>query len=165
MAYARLVFWGVVLMGICCFAAPAAASTAAQQPAAPAKPVADKPVEKPVDRTTAVAVEHEGTDTLGAKLAFQLKGTFNSSSLFTLTDKDQPKLRLFIATKEEFPSRPHIASVYSLVWAFSQGEGTLNFLLAREVGVVDAGELEALVAKTAEYTDGIAAKYSYLFNK
>ena len=133
--------------------------------AAPAAPVPDKPAVVDADRATAVAVEHEGTDTLGAKMAFQLKGAFNASSLFTLTDKDVPKLKVFITTVEEFPSRPHIASAYSIVWAFSQGEGTLNFLLAREVGLVMAEDLDALVAKTAERTDGIAAKYGYLFAK
>ena len=137
----------------------------AQEPAAQGKPLADKPARDPVNHSTAVTLEHEGTDTLGAKLAFQLKGTFNTSSLFTLTDKDEPKLKLFITTTAEFPSRPHIASVYSIVWAFSQGEGTLNFLLAREVGVADAGELDAIVAKTAERTDGIAVRYGYLFAK
>ena len=133
--------------------------------AAPAKPVADKPAEVKTDRTTAVAVDHEGTDTLGAKLAFQLKGAFNGSSLFTLTEKDAPKLKVVITTAAEFPSRPNIASVYSVVWAFSQAEGTLSFMLAREVGVVNAEDLDALIAKIAERTDGIAAKYSYLFKK
>ncbi|CAK7028915.1 MAG: hypothetical protein DELT_02697 [Desulfovibrio sp.] len=141
----------------------APASFAAEQ--APAKPVADKPAEVKPDRATAVAVEHEGTDTLGAKLAFQLKSTVNASSLFTLTEKDAPKLKVVLTTAAEFPARPHIASVYSVVWAFSQAEGTLSFMLAREVGVVSAEDLDALVAKIAERTDGIAAKYSYLFKK
>ena len=128
-------------------------------------PVADKPVAVQVDRSTAVMVEHEGTDTLGAKFAFQLKGAFNTSSLFTLTELDAPKLKVFITTAAEFPSRPQIASVYSIAWAFSQAEGTLSFLLAREVGVVSAEEVDFLVARTAERTDGFAAKYAYLFAK
>lgn len=146
------------------FAAPAMAVEAADKPVA-AKPVADKPAAVQADRTTPVMVDHEGTDTLGAKFAFQLKGTFNTSSLFTLTEKDTPKLKVFVTTTAEFPSRPHIASAYSVVWAFSQAEGTLSFLLAREVGLVTAEELDALIARIAERTDGIAAKYSYLFVK
>ena len=154
-----------VLMAVTalCFVSPAAAVTA-EQPAA-AKPVADTPAPVKADRTTAVMVEHEGTDTLGAKFAFQLKGTFNTSSLFTLSEKDAPKIKVLIATTAEFPSRPNIASAYSIIWAFSQAEGTLNFLLAREVGLATAEELDSLVAKTAERTDGIAAKYAYLFSK
>lgn len=138
---------------------------AAQAPApAASKPVADKPAAA-VDRTTPVAVEHEGTDTLGTKYAFALKSAFNASSLFSLSANDAPKLKVFISTVAEFPSRPNIASAYSIVWTFSQAEGTLSFLLAREVGLVTPEELDALVAKTAEHTDGIAAKYGYLFAK
>ena len=152
---------------VLCLALPVSAAqtgNGADRPAA-AKPVADKPVAAQADRATAVMVDHEGTDTLGAKFAFQLKGTFNTSSLFTLSEKDVPKLKVFITTTAEFPSRPGIASAYSVVWAFSQAEGTLSFLLAREVGLVTAEELDALVAGIAERTDGIAAKYAYLFAK
>lgn len=156
----RSIFFSVMFAASMLFAQAALAAEAA-----PAKPVPDKPAAAAPDRTTAVNVEHEGTDTLGAKLAFQLKGIFNSSSLFTLTEKDAPKLKVFITTVEEFPSRPHIASAYSIVWAFSQAEGTLSFLLAREVGLLTAEELDALAAKIAERTDGMAAKYGYLFAK
>jgi hypothetical protein len=154
------VFSFAVVVAALCFA-PVCSAT---EPA-PAKPVADKPAKVKMDRTTSVMVEHEGTDTLGAKLAFQLKGAFNASSLFTLTEKDAPKLKVIITTASEFPSRPHIASVYSAIWAFSQADGTLSFLLAREVGVVNADDLDALIAKIAERTDGVASKYSYLFKK
>ena len=145
------------------FAFPVSAAQPGDSPAAP-QSVADKPVTQP-DRTTAVMVEHEGTDTLGAKLAFQLKGLFNTSSLFTLTGKDVSKIKVFLTTTAEFPSRPHIASVYSVTWTFSQAEGTLSFLLTRDVGLVTPEELDSLVATIAERTDGIAAKYAYLFSK
>ena len=163
MRFLHITAYCLAVAALLCFASPVHAATNAQ-PAA-ANPVADKPVDVKVDRTTAVMVEHEGTDTLGAKFAFQLKGLFNTSSLFTLSEKDVPKLKVFISTVEEFPGRPNIASAYSIVWAFSQAEGTLSFLLAREVGLATAEELDALVAKTAERTDGIAAKYAYLFAK
>ncbi|MDL2209434.1 hypothetical protein LJC26_01330 [Desulfovibrio sp. OttesenSCG-928-O18] len=156
----RFLFRVVAIVAVFCISPSAFAA----QPTV-GSPVADKPANVKVDRTTAVMVEHEGTDTLGAKLAFQLKGTFNASSLFTLTEKDAPKLKVLLSTAEEFPSRPNIASIYSLTWAFSQGEGTLSFLLAREVGLITAEELDALILKIAERTDGIAAKYSYLFSK
>lgn len=165
MRYARMFLFSLAVMTLCFAASPVArAASSAAQPVAGA-PVADKPVAVQADRTTAVMVEHEGTDTLGAKFAFQLKGAFNTSSLFTLSEKDAPKLKVFITTTAEFPSRPNIASAYSIVWAFSQAEGTLSFLLARDVGLVSAEELDSLVAKTAERTDGFAAKYAYLFTK
>lgn len=134
----------------------------AAAPQQPATPVADKPAAT-ANRSTAVAVEHEGTDTLGAKLAFQLKGVFNSSSLFTLSEKDGPKIKVLLSTVAEFPSRPNLASAYAVVWVFSQADGTLSFTLARDVGVVTADDLDALVAKIAERTDGVAVKYGYLF--
>ena len=134
----------------------------AATPQAPGKPVADKPAVT-ADRSTAVAVDHEGTDTLGAKMAFQLKGVFNSSSLFTLSEKDGPKIKVLLSTVAEFPSRPNLASAYAVVWVFSQADGTLSFTLARDVGVVTAEDLDALVAKLAERTDGVAVKYGYLF--
>jgi len=161
-----LCFSLVALLALC-LATPAIAAVAADsgdKPAA-AKPVADKPAAAQADRRTPVMVEHEGTDTLGAKLAFELKGVFNTSSLFTLTEKDAPKLKVFLSTTAEFPARPNIASAYSAVWAFSQADGTLSFLLAREVGLVGADELGALIVRLAKQTDGIAAKYAYLFTK
>lgn len=159
--YTRSLVLAIMLLGLAVFAAPYA--QAANAPSA--KPVADKPAAVKADRSIPVMVEHEGTDTLGAKFAFQLKGAFNVSSLFTLTEKDEPKIKVLISTVAEFPARPSIASAYSVVWAFSQADGTLNFLLFREVGLVTPEELDALVTKVAERTDGVAAKYAYLFAK
>ena len=156
--------WGLTALLILLVAVPAFAAQSGDTPAA-VQTVADTPAHVQTDRTTAVLVEHEGTDTLGAKLAFQLKETFNTSSLFTLTGKDGPKIKVYLSTAAEFPARPHIASAYSVVWAFSQADGTLSFLLAHDVGFVFAEELGGLVAKLAERTDGIAAKYAYLFAK
>lgn len=157
---ARYVLFCLALAGSLALAPLALAA----QPPAAGKTVPDKPAAV-VDRTTPVMVEHEGADTLGAKFAFQLKSLFNSSSLFSLTDKDEPKLKVLIATAEEFPSRPHIASVYSITWTFSQADGTLSFFLAHEVGVTTNEDLDAFVTKVASRADGMAAKYSYLFTK
>ena len=126
------------------------------------KAVADKPAPN-VDRAVQVAVELEGTDSLGARLAFRLKDTFNASSLFVLSEKDAPKIRVLLSTTPEFPSRPSVGSAYSVVWVFSQSEGTLRHYLAREVGVVTAEGVDDLVAHIAERTDGISVRYGYLF--
>lgn len=134
----------------------------AQAAEAAPKAVADKPAPN-VDRAVQVAVELEGTDSLGARLAFRLKDTFNASSLFVLSEKDAPKIRVLLSTTPEFPSRPPVGSAYSVVWVFSQSEGTLRHYLAREVGVVTAESVEDLVAHIAERTDGISVRYGYLF--
>jgi hypothetical protein len=140
-----------------------ASPTLAAAPQA-ARPLPDKPAAT-VDRSSAVAVEHEGSDTLGAKLAFQLKELFNSSSLFKLTETDAPKIKVLLSTTPEFPSRPGLASAYAVVWVFSPSENLLSFTLAREVGVVGADDLDALAARLAERSDGVAVKYGYLFKK
>jgi hypothetical protein len=146
---------------LACIALTAAGTPARAAEGAVGGVIADTPAVA-ASRTTAVTVEHEGTDTLGSKLSFEVKGLFNRSSLFTLSEQDEPKLRLLLSTTSEFPARPAIASAYTAVWTFSQGEGTLSFYLAREVGLADADGLDALVAHLAEKTDGIAVKYRYL---
>jgi len=121
---------------------------------------------KPADiaqRNTPIAVEMEGSDSIGSKLATRLKEAFNASNLFTLSAKDTPKLRVLIATTPEFPSRPAVGSAYCVVWLFSQSEGTLRHFLMREVGVVSADNVDALAAQLVERTDGLAVRYGYLF--
>lgn len=147
------------------FSAPcqgAAPEVPAQAPAAP-----DTPRIMP-DRTTQVSVEVVGSDSLGARFSTRLKERFNQSSLFRLrmdNDKSAPELRLLINTASEFPSRPSVGSVYGVCWVFRENKDYLGFLLAREVGTVNADDMDALVDKLVERTDGIAAKYNYLWNK
>jgi hypothetical protein len=108
-------------------------------------------------------VELEGTDSIGARLGMRLKEAFNGSNLFSLTDKDMPKMRLLVSTQSEFPGRPGVGSVYSICWTFTQGEGYLGYLLAREVGTLTYEEIDALVNRLVERTDGLSVKYSNLW--
>lgn len=127
------------------------------------KPVADKPA-KSTERRTVVAVIHEGSDSIGARLATRLKEVFNASNLFQLNDKDVPKVRLLVTTQPEFSTRPAVGSVYSIVWIFSQSDAHLGYLLSREMGTLSMEDVDGLVNQVIERTDGIAVKYSYLFN-
>ncbi len=141
------------------------AMAATPQNPQPGKPVQDAPGPSP-DRTTVVSVSVDGTDSLGARLSTRLKERFNQSSLFRLNtdeEKDNPELRLLLNTAPEFPSRPSVGSVYGVCWVFSHGKGYLGYLLAREVGTVNADDLDTLVDKLVERTDGIAAKYGNLW--
>jgi hypothetical protein len=131
--------------------------------AAEAASVPDKPTQA-VERRTPIAVEHEGTDSTGARLATCIKEAFNSSNLFLLTEKDSPKIRLLLSTVAEFPSRSGLGSAYAAVWVFSQSEATLRHYLLREVGVITPDEVNDLAAKLKERTDGLAIRYGYLFN-
>ena len=124
-------------------------------------PLPDTP--KPItERNTPIAVEFEGTDSLGSRLTTRVKEVFNASNLFSLTDKDTPKLRLLISSTPEFPSRPGVGSAYSVVWVFSQSEATLRHYLTREVGVLTPDEVNDVAAKLIERTDALAARYGYL---
>ena len=143
----------------------ALAANAPATPAAPQKPVPDKP-EPARDRMTVVSVQADGTDSLGARLTTRLKERFNQSNLFSLTDeqgKDGARMVILLSTAEEFPSRKGLGSVYAVCWTFSQGNDYLNLLLGREVGTVGNDNLDALVDKLVERTDGIAAKYGKLW--
>ena len=131
-------------------------------PQPPAKAQPDTPV-KTETRSTAVAVIHEGADTIGARLAMRLKERFNASNLFKLEEKDLPKMRLLLRTMEEFPSRAGIGSVYSITWVFSQSEGHLAYLLERDAGVLTMEGVDALTDSLVQRTDGIGVKYGYLF--
>lgn len=155
-------FFKIFFIFVFLSAAPLAALAAAPQAG---KPVEDAPRAAP-DRTTIISVHLDGSDSLGSRLATKLKERFNQSSLFRLNsdeERDEPELRLLLNTAPEFPSRPGIGSVYGVCWIFSQGKGYLGYLLAREIGTVNGEDMDALVDKLVERTDGIAAKYSNLW--
>lgn len=115
------------------------------------------------ERHAPVSVEHEGVDSIGARLSTRLKELFNSSNLFKLEDSDIPKFRVLISTVPEFADRPGVGSAYSIVYVFSQSENTLRHYLARDVGVLTPDEVNDLAAKIIERTDGLAVRYGYLF--
>ena len=84
----RRLFCPALLIFTLC-AVPALAAEAPKQKT----PLPDTP--KPItERNTPIAVEFEGTDSLGSRLTTRVKEVFNASNLFSLTDKDTPKLRL-----------------------------------------------------------------------
>lgn len=128
------------------------------------KKIMDSPA-KVSGRSTSVWIEHAGADTVGGKLAFRVKELCNSSSLFVLTQKDTPKLTLLMTSLSEFPSRPEIGSAVSVVWVYSESEGTLKSYLGRDVLLVSDNNVQAVAQRLAERTDGMAVKYSYLFEK
>lgn len=114
---------------------------------------------------TPIAVEHKGTDTIGIRLAYQLKEIFNTSSLFALNDKDAPKLLMLITTESEFPDRPSAGSIYSVIWVYSEGSNMLGSYLAHEIGVATRDEPADLAARLAERSSGLAARHAYIFKK
>ncbi len=114
-------------------------------------------------RSTQVSVSHEGTDTIGIQLATRLKELFNASNLFQLNEENEPKVRLVLTSKAEFKDRPHVGSVYSLLWVFSQSDSNLGYLLAQDVDVLSSEDVNDIATKIVNRTDGLATKYGYLF--
>ena len=111
---------------------------------------------------TPVYIEYEGTDTIGANLAFQLRERFNTSSLFLLTDKERPKFVLLLRTVPEFECRPGAGSVYAVTWLYFEKKTTYNSYLQQELGVITADSLDSAVTRIVELTTGVAARYGSL---
>ena len=123
-AYLRSLALGLALL------LPAVPAFAADAPAKTDAAIPDKPT-RITERNTPVAVEYEGNDSIGSRLATRVKETLNSSNLFSLTDKDTPKIRILIATQPEFKDRPGVGSAYAVVWVFSQSENILRHYLTK----------------------------------
>ncbi|MFP5257701.1 MAG: hypothetical protein ACLGQH_01640 [Acidobacteriota bacterium] len=141
-----------------------AKSKPAQPQAAPSAPeAAPKKADEGVVKKTPVAIDHDDADPVGARLAYRLKELLGRSSLMAPTNKDEKKLVLVIKTKEEFPGRPNLCSIYSVSWLFSSREGSLKYFLASEAGIVDASSVDQTAEALLGRTDKLAATYGYLF--
>ncbi len=148
----------VLALALSLFCLPAFSAAYAED----AKPLADTPL-KLTQRSTPVAVEHSGTDNLGAQLSTSVKERLNGSNLFLLEEKDVPKFRILLSTKSEFEGRPNLGSVYAVVWVFSLSDTTLRHFLLREVGILAPEDVNSVAAKIIEQTDQLAVRYGYLF--
>lgn len=166
------------LLLLCLFSAPAAFAaqspqTAVRTPMAEENNAAAEADSAALIRARAVmkagatpmAIEHEGNDTLGAKLALALKETINTGTLLALNENDVPKLQMLITTSPEFTSRPSVGSVYSVIWLYSERSNVLSNYLAHESGIVTPEDLDGLAARLASRTAGLAAKHAYIFKK
>jgi hypothetical protein len=112
-----------------------------------------------------VMVEYQDMDSLGRRLVFTLRERFNKSDLFRLSGYQEEKIKIIISSQEEFPSRPGLGSIYSIVWNFSYGQDVLDNYLQAEVGQVSSQNLKDLAEDLAAKTDRIYTEYSYLFEE
>ncbi len=142
----------------------ALAQEAVQAPAAPKKDIPDKPAPAAQkEKKIVVSVDHSGADNVGGRLAYHLKELFDRSSLFTLSNKDERKLKVLLNTVEEFPGRPNMSSAYAVVFVYSETEGTLKYLLSSEVGFAHSSSVKEDAEVLAGKAHEIYSKYSYLF--
>jgi len=132
--------------------------------AVPKEDIPDKPAPtEQKERKIVVSVEHDGADNVGGRLAYHLKELFDRSSLFTLSTRDERKIKVILRTREEFPGRPNMSSAYAVVFVYSETEGTLKYLLSSEVGFVHSASVKEDAEVLAGKAHEIYSKYSYLF--
>ncbi len=112
-----------------------------------------------------VMVEYQDTDSLGRRLVFNMRERFNKSDLFRLSGYQEEKIKIIISSKEEFPSRPGVSSIYSIVWTFSYGEDVLDNYLQAKVGQISSQGMSELAEDMVAQTDRIYTEYSYLFEE
>ncbi len=147
----------------------ALAASALAQAKAPAPQAAPAPADagsKKSDeaaRKTPVAIDHDDNDAVGTRLAYRLKELLGRSSLMQPSAKDEKKIVLVLKTKEEFPGRSGLSSVYSVSWLFSSKEGALKYFLTSEAGIVDSADIDQTAETLLGRTDKLAATYGYLF--
>ncbi|MFO8032618.1 MAG: hypothetical protein R6U22_08745 [Desulfohalobiaceae bacterium] len=112
-----------------------------------------------------VMVEYQDMDSLGRRLVFNIRERFNKSDLFRLSGYQEEKIKIMISSQEEFPSRPGLSSIYSIVWTFSYGQDVLDNYLQAEVGQISNQGLTELAEDLVAKTDRIYTDYSYLFEE
>lgn len=113
-----------------------------------------------VERRTPVVVEFEGNDTIGTTLFSRLQTKINSTNPANPTR--EAKFRILLSTASEFPSRPGVGSVYAVVWTLALSEGSMEYYLVRDIGVVTPDTVDDVVNRIISRTDGVAARYGYL---
>ncbi|MCQ2445179.1 MAG: hypothetical protein MJ061_06825 [Mailhella sp.] len=116
--------------------------------------------EKTAERRTPVLVEYEGSDTIGGTLFTRLQSRIASTN--PASPARETKFRILLSTKSEFPSRPGVGSVYTAVWTLSMSEGSMEYYLVRDLGVVTPDTIDAVIEQIMGRTEGVAARYGYL---
>ena len=74
----------------------------------------------------------------------------------------EAKFRILLSTAAEFPSRPGVGSVYAVVWTLALSEGSMEYYLVRDLGIVTPDTVDAVVDRIVSRTEGVAARYGYL---
>ncbi len=112
-----------------------------------------------------VMIVYKEKESLGRRLIFTMRERFNSSEIFRLSGYNEKKIKIIVSTKEEFPSRPGLCSIYSIVWNFSYGQDLLSNYLTNKVGIISGKSMKELAESLVAQTDKIYLQYSYLFEE
>ena len=115
---------------------------------------------KKAERRTPVVVEFEGNDSIGVALFNSLQKKINSTNPANPTR--EAKFRILLSTASEFPSRPGVGSVYAGVWTLALSEGSMEYYLVRDLGIVTPDTVDEVTDRIVSRTDGVSARYGYL---
>ena len=112
------------------------------------------------ERRTPVVVEFEGNDSIGVSLFNSLQKKINSTNPANPTR--EAKFRILLSTASEFPSRPGVGSIYAVVWTLSLSEGSMEYYLVRDLGIVTPDTVNEVADRIVSRTEGVCARYGYL---
>lgn len=138
------------------------------------KPVQDqpKPVQTPETAPPSGAVgkfpldiQSRGSDQSGTLLSYKLKEEVIASKLFELTASEKKKFVLHVMSQPEFPDRPEIASIYSIVLVYQEDAGTLTYYLNQYQGQVHPEAVPAEMRKILEWTYSNLKRFNYLLEE
>jgi hypothetical protein len=138
------------------------------------KPVQEQP--KPVQTSDAkpsegaigkfpLDIQARGSDQSGTLLSYKLKEEVIASRLFELTASEKKKFVLHIISQPEFPDRPGIASIYSIVLVFQEDAGTLTYFLNHYQGQVHPEGVQAEMRRILEWTYSNLKRFHYLLEE
>lgn len=113
-----------------------------------------------VERRTPVVVEFEGNDSIGAALFASLQKKINVNN--PANPQREAKFRILLSTAAEFPSRPGVGSVYAVVWTLALSEGSMEYYLVRDLGIVTPDTVDEVADRIVSRTEGVSARYGYL---
>ncbi len=110
-------------------------------------------------------IQSKGVDSSGTLLSYKLKEEIIASKLFELKVAEKKKFVLHTLTQPEFPDRPGLASIYSLVLVYQEDVGTLAYYLDQYQGQVHAESVGAEMQKILEWSYAVLKRYHYLLDE
>ncbi len=120
---------------------------------------------KKIDLRYPISIIYSGQDSIGMRLVLEMKEYLMKSKIFRLSTKDEKKIKIFLKTKDEFPARPGLGSVYSVVWCYSPSEDVLSTYLDSYVGVINFNQVKSTAEVIISKTDEVVSQFSYLFER
>lgn len=137
----------------------------AAKPAQDQTAVADSPAPAASEGRFPLDIQSRGTDPSGTLLSYKLKEEVIASRLFDLKVSDKKKFVLHVLTQPEFPDRPSISSMYSIVLVYQEDAGTLSYYLNHYQGQVHAEGVAAEMQKILEWAYANLKRYHYLLDE